>query len=153
MKMKKIGIVAALLLPMTSFAVDNGMHGSMSDMQQGSMDKPMSMDGMSQKMFLKKKQVDGYTVSFHAMMAKEGMQHGGSHNFMVKVEKEDRPADVIAVNSKVKHPNGQEESKMMMKMGAWHVSGYNLDHEGRHQLMVLFKTADGSKHFGGVFFP
>lgn len=158
MKMKSIAILAALLLPMAALAADNGMHGSMpghdmSGMQQGNMNEDMSMQGMSPQMFLQKKQIDGYTVSFHVMPANEGMRHGGSHNFMVKVEKGGQPADVVAVNSKVKHPSGQEESKMMMKMGDWFMAGYDLDEAGRYQLMVLFKTADGAKHFGGVYYP
>jgi len=52
----------------------------------------------------------------------------------------------------VVHPNGKAESKMMMKMGDWYMAGYDLGHAGRHQVMVLFKTADGKKHFGGTFY-
>ena len=115
-----------------------------------------SMNGdMSQTkgMFLVKKEIDGFTVSFHAMKAKEGMQHGGSHNLMVKVEKDGKALTDLTANSKVTHPNGKSESKMLMKMGDWYMAGYDLGHEGTHQLMVLFKTADGSKHFGGVYYP
>ncbi len=109
----------------------------------------MNMDAM----FLKKKVIDGYTVSFHVMQAQEGMRHGGSHNFMVKVEKDGAVLNDIKVNSKVVHPNGQSETKMLMKMGDWYMAGYDLGHDGRHQLMILFKTADGSKHRGGVYYP
>lgn len=104
-------------------------------------------------MFLTHEMIDGYKVTFHAMSARKKMDHGKSHNFMVKVERDDKPIDVVAVNSKVKHPNGQTESEMMMKMGDWYMAGYDLGHPGQHQLMVLFKTNDGEKHFGGVFFP
>ena len=41
---------------------------------------------------------------------------------------------------------------MMMKMGDWYMAGYNLGHAGNHQVMVLFKTSDGKKHFGGVLY-
>jgi len=104
-------------------------------------------------MFLVKKDIDGYTVSFHAMKVKAGMEHGGSHNLMIKVEKDGKALTNITANSKVTHPNGKSESKMLMKMGDWYMAGYDLDHAGQHKLMVLFKTADGNKHFGGVLYP
>jgi len=104
-------------------------------------------------MFLVKKEIDGYTVSFHVMKAKEGMQRGGTHNLMVKVEKEDKALTNILVNSKVSHPNKESESKMLMKMGDWYMAGYDLGHPGPHQIMVLFKTTDGKKHFGGIDYP
>jgi len=105
------------------------------------------------EMFLVKKEIDGFTVSFHAMKAKSGMEHGGSHNVMIKVEKDGKALTDLTVNSKVTHPNGKSESKMLMKMGDWYMAGYDLDHAGQHKLMVLFKTADGTKHFGGVLYP
>ncbi|GAV20259.1 hypothetical protein MMIC_P1223 [Mariprofundus micogutta] len=167
------------------------------DHMQGDMDK---MKGTTSA-FLVTKEIDGYTVSFHVMKAKEGMQHGGSHhsagvpngtavsrpqgegqdapshhsarqlngmasshpqgkgqdapshNLMAKVEKDGKALTDLVVNSKVTHPNNKSESKMLMKMGDWYMAGYDLGHEGQHQLMILFKTADGTKHFGGVYFP
>lgn len=41
---------------------------------------------------------------------------------------------------------------MLMKMGDWHMAGYDLNAPGKYQLMVLFKTSDGQKHFGGVHY-
>jgi len=103
--------------------------------------------------FLEQKQVDGYTVSFHIMKAPKDMQHGGSHHVMIKVEKGGKIFTDIIVNSKVTHPNGESESKMMTKMGDWYMAGYDLVHPGPHQVMVLFKMTDGSKHFTGIDFP
>jgi len=105
------------------------------------------------EIFLVKKDIDAYTVSFHVMKVKAGMEHGGSHNLMVKVEKDGKALTDLTANSKVTHPNGKSESKMLMKMGDWYMAGYDLDHAGQHKLMVLFKTADGKKHFGGVHYP
>ena len=104
-------------------------------------------------MLLVKNNIDGYTVSFHAMKAKPGKEMGGSHDFMIKVEKNGAAVTDLTANSKVIHPNGKSESKMMMKMGDWYMAGYDLGHNGQHQLMTLFKTADGIKHFGGVYYP
>jgi len=137
---------------------ENSMHsehmqkGQMQGMQNQEQKKSGSMETMA-SMLLVKKEIDGFTVTFHAMKAREGMQHGGTHNFMAKVEKDGKALTDLTVNSKVKHPNGKTESKMLMKKGNWYMAGYDLGHEGQHQLMVLFKTTDGSKHFGGVFFP
>ncbi len=103
-------------------------------------------------MFLKKKEIDGYTVSFHIMKAKKGMEHGGTHNFMLKVEKGGRVLNDIAVNSKVVHPDGSAQTRKLTRMGDWYMAGYDLGHDGEHQVMVLFKTADGKKHRGGVYY-
>ncbi|MDQ6987842.1 MAG: hypothetical protein Q9M25_08580 [Mariprofundaceae bacterium] len=122
--------------------------GHMHGMTMGEMTH--SMDGM----FLLRKDIDGYQVSFHVMKAPEGMQkHGGTYHFMFKAEKDGKALTNMRVNSKITHPDGHSESKMMMKMGDWYMAGYNFDHKGRHQVMVLFKTADGIKHFGGVDYP
>jgi Ni/Co efflux regulator RcnB len=136
-------------------AMKEHKHGNMGQMKGMKDHKQMKQDdtGQMKGMFLVKKEIDGFTVSFHAMKAKEGMQHGGTHNLMVKVEKNGNALVDLAVNSKVTHPNSKSESKMLMKMGDWYMAGYDLGHEGQHQLMVLFKTADGSKHFGGVYYP
>lgn len=123
------------------------MHGPLHDKAQ--MDRMAHMPGT----FLEHRQIDGYDVSFHAMKASESMRHGGSFNFMIKVERNGQAMEHIAVNSKVIHPDGKAESKMMNAMGDWYMAGYDLDDAGTHQLMVLFKTPDGRKHRGGVYYP
>ena len=129
---------------------DGHSHGHAHDSHDASYGgHKMSHDGES---FLKKKKIDGYTVSFHVMEASEKMRHGGSHNFMIKVEKGGKTQDDVVINSKVIHPNGKAESKMLVKMGDWFMNGYDLGHKGKHQLMILFKTADGKKHKAGVYF-
>lgn len=119
----------------------NGSHNGSHDMGQG-----------GDQMFLVKKELDGYQVSFHVMKAKPGKQMGGSHDFMIKVEQDGAALTDIVMNTKVVHPNGESETKPTMKMGDWFMAGYDLGHSGRHQLMILFKTADGKKHKGGVYY-
>lgn len=104
------------------------------------------------KMFLEKSDIDGHSVSFHVMAVDPGTQHGGSHNLMIKVEKSGGILSDIVANSKVVFPDGRESSKMLMKRGDWYMAGYDLDPPGEYQLMVLFKTSDGQKHFGGVHY-
>lgn len=139
-----------------SQATDNSMsQGSMShgSMSHGSMSNQSMDSGMAQsEMFLEKKDIDGYTVSFHVMPAQEGMGHGGSYNLMIKVEQQGVVVSGYQANSKVVYPDGTEESKPLMAMGDWQMVGYDLKANGQHQLMVLFKTADGKKHFGGVHY-
>ncbi len=147
-------LVLAGMLSMSAQAWASGDHQHahnpcMANMQQ----EDGHAHGMKAGTFLQKAEIDGYTVSFHVMKAPEGMAHGGPHHFMIKVEKNGAVVPLKAVNSKVVHPGDQSESKMMMKMGDWYMAGYDLSHEGEHQLMVLFKTEDGSKHFGGVRYP
>ena len=105
------------------------------------------------KMFLVEREIDGYKVSFHVMKAKPGKEMGGSHDFMIKVEKEGKALTNVTMNTKVVHPSGKSETKKAMKMGDWMMAGYDLGYGGQHQLMVLFKTADGEKHRGGVYYP
>ena len=104
-------------------------------------------------MFLKNKTIDGYDVSFHVMNAKDGMKMGDeTHHLMIKVKENGKELSNIKINSKVVHPNGKAQSKMLMKMNGWYMAGYDLGHEGEHQLMILFKTADGERHSGGVHY-
>ena len=103
-------------------------------------------------MFLEKREIDGYSVSFHVMEAQEGMRHGGSHNFMIKVEKNGKILNDVIINSKIIFPDGKDQSKALMRMGDWYMNGYDLGKKGKHQMMILFKTADGVKHKGGVYY-
>ena len=106
-----------------------------------------------QGMLEKRQMIDGYAVTVQVMVAEKGQEMGGSHNVMVKVEKGSKVLTGIAVNSKVIYPNGKAETKMMMGMGDWYMAGYDLGHAGKHQIMILFKTADGAKHKGGIYYP
>ncbi len=131
-------------------------HGHMDDGMHNPCSMGMHMDGAMGDMkggFLTEKDIDGYKVSFHIMKAPAGKDQGGSHHVMVKFEKDGKVVTDLVANSKAMHPNGKSESKMLMKMGDWYMAAYNLDHKGQHQVMVLFKTADGAKHFGGISFP
>lgn len=104
-------------------------------------------------MFLEKKMIDGYHVSFHIMKATPGQEHGGSHNVMIKVEKGGAVLGDVVINSKVKDPTGKASQKRLMKMGDWFMNGYDLGAKGQYKVMILFKTADGKKHKGMVLYP
>ncbi len=142
---------------------DEHGHGAMmgGGMKHGDMDhdhKGMDHDhkgghGAMGEMFLKEKMIDGYKVTFHVMKAKPGMEMGGSHHLMVKVERGGKPVKGVVMNTKVKHPNGSAETKKAKPMGDWLMAAYDLGHPGKHQLMILFKTPDGEKHKGGVYYP
>ncbi|MBI3772739.1 MAG: hypothetical protein HY272_08590 [Gammaproteobacteria bacterium] len=99
-----------------------------------------------------KQAIDGYTVTFHIARAKADMEMGGSHDVIVNIEKGGKTVIDAQVNSKVIHPDGKEETKMMMPMGDSYMAGYSLGHAGKHQVIILFKTKDGAKHSGGVYF-
>jgi len=157
--MKKIylALAAASLMMMSNIplasANDETTHMSGHNMKGEMANDHQAMDsskGMKAGAFLQKVDIDGYTVSFHVMKAPKGKAQGGTYDYMVKVEKGDAVVALQAVNSKVTHPNDTSESKMMMKMGDWYMAAYDLEHAGTHKLMVLFKTEDGKKHFGGV---
>lgn len=125
-------------------------------------DAMMHSHGGSQKMgdsaaaepspFMEKIYVDGYEVTFHVMDAASEMQHGGEQNLMVMVQKNQKVIGDLIVNSKIVAPNKTESSKPMMGMEPWYMAGYDLSSKGPYQLMVLFKTEDGQKHFAGVHY-
>jgi len=138
-------VMALMTLPMPARAAEMG--GS------DAMQMPHGMKDKMQGMFLTKKEIDGYTVSFHVMKARAGQHMGGNHDLMVKVEKDGQVKTDLLVNSKVVSPDKSVASKMMMKMGDWYMAGFDMDQSGRYQLMVLFKTPGGNKHFAGVYYP
>jgi len=163
--MRKICVIVSsfLMLAMVQPAVASddmqGMHGAL----HGDKNSPCAvkerprvsgeMVGMKKGQFMKKTEVDGYSITFRITKAKEGMAQGGTHHLMIKVEKNGEVVTDLAANSKASHPNAQSESKMMVKMGDWYMAAYDLGHQGPHELTVLFKTADGIKHFTGVTLP
>jgi len=158
--MEKTMLVLVGLLFSTSMAFANGGeehhmdgmgHNPCSMKHMGGMKhNPCDMTAMKEGGSLQKAVIDGYDVSFHIMKAPEGMAKGGTHHVMIKVEQNNNIIALQAVNSKVTHPNEQSESKMMMKMGDWYMAAYDLGHAGEHKVMVLFKTTDERKHFGGI---
>ena len=154
------GLFVTLVIMMSnSSAADNShdqMHSHEQKMTTKNHQSIQDMDHSSQtmdQMFLEKRDIDGYSVSFHVMPATQSMQHGGSHNFMIKIEENGKVIDSAKINSKIIFPDGKEDSKILMKMGDWYMTGYDLNKEGRYQLMILFKTIDGKKHKGGVYYP
>ena len=155
MKPKQItfGLFSMMLITWnyTVQAEDQNMHeGHKTGNTQHDSHGEMSHD--SGKMFLEKREIDGYSVSFHVMEAQEGMRHGGSHNLMIKVEKNGEILNDVIINSKIIFPDGKDQSKALMRMGDWYMNGYDLGKKGKHQMMILFKTADGVKHKGGVYY-
>ncbi|MDH5509756.1 MAG: hypothetical protein OEZ32_05300 [Nitrospinota bacterium] len=140
-----------------AFAADEEhMHGDMHGGRHAETGMGKSMDSENKGMpgmFMSTKDIDGYTVTFHVMKASAGTKNDGSHHLMIKVEQGGSAVPGLIANSKVIHPDGKEESRKLMQMGDWTMAGYDLGHEGKYQLMVLFKTSEGKKHFGGVFFP
>ncbi|MDH5728476.1 MAG: hypothetical protein OEZ58_05775 [Gammaproteobacteria bacterium] len=155
MKLKKTFFTSLVLLAnmfFTSIVVASSGHEHGHNDHTNTHSDHESMMSPEGTMFLKKQKVDGYDISFHVMKAQPGKEMGGSHDFMIKVEKDGKPQGNIVMNTKVIYPNGKSESKKTMKMGDWLMAGYDLHSEGKHQLMVLFKTADGTKHKAGVFY-
>jgi len=149
--------VAVGMSPAFASGDHGGMNAHQGTMMNGGMGKGHMKGKMTEQMkdhmkgmFLVKKDIGGYQTSFHIMKAPKGMRHGGTYHFMFKVEKNGKALTNILVNSKVIHPDGRSESKMMMRRGDWYMAGYNLGHRGKHRIMVLFKTSDGKKHFGGI---
>jgi len=153
--MKFFILISALLLlgAQSTLAMEGMNHEGMdhSKMSHEAMDhETMHTDS---KPFLSKKEVDGYTVTFHVMPAMGDMKHGGSHNLMVQIEKDGKALSDVLINSKVFFPNSATESKMLMLMDGWYMAGYDMDFQGRYGIMVLFKTADGIKHKASVYYP
>lgn len=119
-------------------------------------DSKMNMEGMAKApemgSFLKQKTIDDYTVTFNVLKVAPGMEHGGSHNLMVKVERDGKTEILSKILAKVILADGTSNKKTLFKMDDWYMNGFDLGSPGKHQLIILFKTADGAKHNGGVYF-
>ncbi|MDQ6998516.1 MAG: hypothetical protein Q9M17_07365 [Mariprofundus sp.] len=157
---KEVLVIAGMLLLLSvqiAFADDDvrkrhgvhfhgPLHGAHAENKQA---EPSSVQ---QGTFLIKKNIDGFNISFQVIKVEPAMRQGGTHRLLVKVVRNRVALSGLTINSKVSHPNDQSESKIMLETGGWYVASYNLGHAGDHQLMVLFKTEDGAKHFGGVLY-
>lgn len=145
--MTTAGLMIAMLIGGAQVALAHGHeHGDIHNLEISNPSKNMKGG------FLTTKEIDGYAVSFHIMKASASMTKGDSHHLMIKVEQKGKILNDLMVNSKVVYPDGKSESKMLMKMGDWYMTSYDFSHLGKHQVMVLFKTSDGKKHFGGVVY-
>ena len=145
----------ATLLVAAPVSFASGDHGSGGAMKHDMSGSSPVMAGASTAMgerLTEQKEVDGYNVTIQVMKAKVGNEMGGSHDFMIKVEQNSQAVAGVSINTKVVHPNGSAETKATMKMGEWYMAGYDLGHAGKHQLMFQFKTADGVKHNGGIYY-
>ncbi|MDQ6995195.1 MAG: hypothetical protein Q9M18_06330 [Mariprofundaceae bacterium] len=151
--MKKTLLLTGFLLLTASPAISNAHEHAMENMPNMAHHDHTAMDmshhtDMATKpgVFFVKKEIDGYTVTFHVMVAKEGMKQGGSHHLMIRIEQDGAIIKDAVINSKVFLPNKKTDSKMLMKMGDWYMAAYNLNDKGKNGIMILFKTADGKKH-------
>ena len=151
--MKPFWLLAAmatlLTAPLAAQAEDHTGH-TMPGMNHGA--DPHASHGQT-GMFMRTVEVDGIAVTFHVMPTTPDMDHGGTHNLMVKFAQGGGEVMPTGANSKVIHPGDVEESHMLMKMGGWWMAGYDLSAQGAHQIMVLFMTDDGAKHFTGIWSP
>lgn len=89
-------------------------------MVAGQIARGSGMIGMlHENMFLEKQPIDGDTVSFQVMPASEGMRHGGSHHFMVKVEKKARSSRsgnfIVSLRAR-RMPSGQDRDRPFAAM-------------------------------------
>jgi len=160
MKKKLLSIsalaVAGMLLTTPVYANAGDGHGHDDDhgSKTGHHDNDKSDDdhhgNKKGDMYSASKEVNGYTVNFMIMPAKPGKEMGGSHDVMVKVAQNGEPVKDVTMKTKVVHPNGKSQTKSAMAMGDWLMAGYDLGHNGKHKLMVLFKTKDGKKHKTGI---
>lgn len=146
-------IIATLLLifaPILQAMEPTG--DSMTDMSTTDSSMAEMTKDQQEGMFLKKKTIDEYTVSFSVTKVAPGMEHGGSHNLMVKVEQNGKAQILNKIFAKVILADGTAKKQSLFKMGDWYMNGFDLGSAGKHQLIILFKTADGAKHNGGVYY-
>ncbi len=105
--------------------------------------------------FIVKKGIrDNYTVIFHVMRSPKGMRYSkNQYHLMVIVEKNNKAILGLHMISKVLHPDGTTEKKVMMHMGEWYMALYNLSHDqGRHWITVQFDIS-GKKYSAGTYYP
>ena len=142
-------IISAILIGSSQL---QGTENTAHQEQNGQMEN-MNMNTQQEgEIFLEKRVIDGYDVQFHIMKVSPDLKLEGSHNFLVKIENKDEILGDVTINSKIIYPSDKSESKFLTKMGDWYMKDFTLDEEGKYQLIILFKTADGKKHKGGVYY-
>lgn len=147
-KITTLLISVILLFSGQLLAAENTPHQDQSDQM-----KDMDMTPRQKEdIFLENRIIDGYTVYFHIMKVSPDVKLAGDHNFMVKIENQGKILGDVTINSKIIYPSGRSESKFLNKMGDWYMKDFTLDENGKYQLIILFKTADGKKHKGGVYY-
>ncbi|MDX8391153.1 MAG: hypothetical protein R8K53_01090 [Mariprofundaceae bacterium] len=98
---------------------------------------------------------DDYSVIFHIMRAPQGSAYSRQeYHLMVSIEKNGKPRRGLAVQSTVRHPNGEiDDLAEMVKLNGWHLARYNLNHEqGQHRVSVHFEVA-GKKYSSHIYYP
>ena len=94
-----------------------------------------------------------YAVSFHVLPVVDGLRQGNTHSVMVKVERAGQVITDAKINSRVLFPDKTEQQQLLMRSGDWYAANYDMQGQARHQIMVLFQTADGKMHRTGTYFP
>ena len=151
--MKYLKITTLFFL--TILIVSSQLQGAENSAHQEQNDQMKDMNMTTQQeenIFLEKRVIDGYDVQFHIMKVSPDLKLEGSHNFLIKIENKGEILGDVTINSKIIYPSDKSESKFLTKMGDWYMKDFNLDEEGKYQLIILFKTVDGKKHKGGVYY-
>lgn len=109
--------------------------------------------GSAPNTFQVTRQTAGYQVTFHVIPLEDGMRRDTGHSLMVKLERNGQIIRDAKVNSRVVFPDKSEGQQLMQRVGDWYTASYTMQGEVRHQLMILFQTADGKIHRSGTYYP
>jgi len=168
MKKKIAAIITGVTLTLSGGASYAEMDHPMGDkMKHENMKHEMEMK-MPEGLSMKTLQVDDYNLTFHVMTMPEyhklmkamGMKHSQmegdtSHHIMVDVtDKDGKKVTKAAVKVKVINPRKESQEKplkpMMGQLGQYGAD-FKMIHEGKHQVMILFKVG-GKMHKGGYWY-
>ena len=92
-------------------------------------------------------------MSFHVVPVADGLRQGSTHSVMVKLERNGQLITDVKINSRVIFPDKTQQQKLLSRTGDWYTANYDMQGPTRHQIMVLFQTADGKIHRSGTYFP
>lgn len=111
-----------------------------------SKDSNVSLTGLTKapkkEPFIREKTIASYTVTFKVIKVAPGMEgHGGSHNLMVKVEKDGSAQILPSIVAKVLIKGGTSVTKTLFKRDDWYMNGFDLGIPNKYQLNVLFRTS------------
>ena len=123
-----------------------------------SKDTNMSLTGLTKAPkkdpFIRKKTIASYTVTFKVIKVASGMEgQSGSHNLMIKVEKDGSAQILPYILAKVILRGGTSVTKTLFKRDNWYMNGFDLGISGEYQLNVLFRpSSTGLKHTTNVWY-
>ena len=138
-------------------------HGGSGGLEPGKKEKPdvviskpifsMRFDKELPGKLILAKAIEDYHLRVKVISVNKSLPDGGSHNLLVNIKHQERVQYGLAVTTKVVSGNGHKKTKPMLELGDWYLGGFDLETTDKHQITVMFKTAEGKIYSSEIAYP